>query len=157
MGFAESEIEQSRRVFDFRAELGRVATGVDLEENRQRAAEFGGRAIEMMEKLLAIHTLDTVEVFGREAGFVGLEVANEFPLQRGSRLGAFGDGFLHPIFADGAEAGAGDVVGGFGGMGFGDGKESNGGGIARGETTSCGDVALHLGEPVTKFVISREH
>ncbi len=157
MRFVESEIEQSRRVFEFGAKLGGIATGVDLKEDGERAAEFGGGAVEVIEKLLAIHTLDTVEVFGREAGLVGLEMTDELPLQRSSSLRAFGDAFLHTILAHGTEAGPGDVVGGFGGMGFRDGKKSDGGGLASGETTSCGDVALHLGEPVTKFVISREH
>ncbi len=157
MSLGEREIEESRRVFDFGAEFGGIATGIDLQEDRQGAAEIAGGAIEMMEKLFAIHTLDTIEVFGGEARFVGLEMADELPLHGGGGLGAFGGGFLHAIFTDGAKAGASDVVGGFRGVGFGDGKESDGGGIASGEMAGRGDLAVNFREPVTKFVISREH
>ena len=75
----------------------------------------------MVEELFAIDALDAVEVLGGESCFIRLEVADEFPVERGGgrgSLGAFILRFLDPVFADTTQAVAGGVVGGEGRVGL---------------------------------------
>lgn len=96
-------------------------------------------------------------MFGREAGFVGLKVSDQLPLDGCGGLRTFGDGFLDAIFSDGAKAGARDVIGGIGRVRLGHGKELDLGRIAAGGAACGRDLITHLDEPVAKFVIRREH
>ena len=51
-------------------------------------------------------------------GFVGLEVANQMPLQPGGAHGYFRLRFLHPVFAKQAQSAVGRLAHGFGRLGF---------------------------------------
>jgi len=156
--FCEGELEEPRRVFDFGAEFGGVTAGVDLEENGEDFPELGGGAIEVVEEFFGIDALDAVKVRGGEFGFVGLEVADEFPLKRGRGAeGAFLGGFLDAVFADGAEAVAGGVVGGGDGVGLGDGEEFDRGGIAAGGGAGGGDLSADDVGAADKFLVGDKH
>ena len=91
-----------------------------------------------------------------EFGFVRLEVANQFPVERGILAGglrAFFDALLHAVFADAAEAVARRVVGGGGGMRFGNREQLHFGGLATGAFASGGDLrANRIGAAGELFV-----
>ena len=156
--FCESELEEARRVFELGAEFGGVAAGVDLEENGKTFPELGGGAIEVVEEFFGIDALDAVKVRGGEFGFVGLEVADEFPLKRGRGAeGAFLGDFLDAVFADGAEAVAGGVVGGGDGVGLGDCEQFDGGGITAGGGAGGGDLGADDVGAADKFLVGDKH
>ncbi len=110
--FRERGFEQVRGGGGRGAELARVGPGIDFKENRQHAAEPGRGLIEQLEEFFTVHALHAVEMPGGEPGLVGLQVANEFPGDGGGGQGLFFDGFLHAVFADGAQPVARGVAGG---------------------------------------------
>jgi hypothetical protein len=101
--FCQCELDQARSVGEIGAEFGGVVAGVDLKEDGENFAEFGGGAVEVVEEFFAVDALDAVEVLGGEFGFVGLKMADEFPSEGGGGAErAFLGGFLDAIFTDGA-------------------------------------------------------
>lgn len=158
----EGGFEQGGGVFQFGAKFGGVAAGVDLEEHGEGAVEFAGGAVEALEEFGRIDALHAVEVGGGELGFVGLQVADQFPA-RGRDVGGeldvghFVDGFLHAVFADSAQAEAGGVGGGPGIVGFGDGEQLDLGGVAACLAASGRDFGENGLGPAHKGLKSWDH
>jgi len=156
--FREGKLEEARRIFELGAEFGGVAAGVDLKENGKNFPKLGGGAIEVVEEFLGIDALDAVKVRGGEFGFIGLEVADEFPLKLGGGAeGTFLGGFLDAVFTDGAEAVAGGVVGGGDGVGLGDGEQFDRGGVAAGGGAVGGDLGADDIGASDKFFVGNKH
>lgn len=95
--------------------------------------EFGG-----------VDGLDDVEEFGGEAGFVGLEVADQVEACAGEILdeGVFGGEFLDVVFAEIAEAELVSVLNDGSGEDFGDGDEGDFGAGAAGAGEGAGEAFL---------------
>ena len=128
-----------------------------MEQDGQGFPQGGGGQFELVEQFFAVDTLNAIEVGGGQFCFVGLEVADQLPLDFVRALGLFFHGLLHPVFPYGTQPIALSVVGGCGRIGLGHRQQFNGRRIAAHLRACDGDLFTNGISPLFKRLVGGKH
>ncbi len=134
--------------------LGGLGGGVDLKEDgggEVLGVAAGGDVGGELGGVDGVYESETADCFG---DFVGLEVADEVPVDVGRELGDFIEGGGDAAFGEGAVAGVVGFEDGLGAGVFGDGDEGNVRGIAAAASGDGGDLGLEGVEAVRNHLAS---
>jgi len=137
--------------------FGRIEAGIDLKEDGKRPIGLARCSLERIEQPDAVDALNAIEGLRGKARLVGLEVADQFPGNRGLRVLALRGGFLNAILPNGAQAGPCRVVGRFGRMGLGHSKNLHAPGASAAARAGLVDLTAQRGETFGKSLEGDEH